>query len=292
MSRKTVKSIKPGQEITRWDEQWEKQAFWLAEFFKLHGRWPLAAENHPKKNRLGQWANRQRDLHDRGDLDSDRSKLLTSLGFAWGKPDARQSHWDEQLSHLLDYRRKFPKNWPFARQDFPKGNRLGLWVWRQRQAAAYGRLSKRRKERLTKLGFPFELPDSWEEHFQILKKYRAKNPAKWPKAREEFPAGHRLGLWCHLQRCAFKVGKLAKQRGTELNSIGFLWDVKQVNWMRYFDHLKTYKRKNLKIWPVLEAAILPDHRLIAWCSSQRFKRKKGILDKSRVALLDGIGFRW
>ena len=42
-------------------------------------------------------------------------------------------HWSGQFAHLQEYRRRYPDSWPFAREEFPKGNRLGLWVWRQRQ---------------------------------------------------------------------------------------------------------------------------------------------------------------
>ena len=175
---------------------------------------------------------------------------------------------------------------------FPKGNRLGLWVWRQRQGFASHKLPKRRRESLERIHFPFELPDSWETHYQTLKNYRAKNPSRWPKAREEFPSGNRLGLWCHLQRCAYKANKLLPERASKLEKVGFQWSVKQVSWMRFFDLLKEYKRLNPKKWPVLEASALKDRRLIAWCSTQRHKRKIGKLEKSQIAALDGLGFRW
>ncbi len=277
---------------TRWDSQWVKQFSYLVKFHERNGRWPKASEDFPGDNRLGQWSNRQRDLRERGLLDSERVALLRKAGFAWDKPDARALHWNDQYEYLIEFRKKFKDSWPYARQEFPKGNRLGLWVWRQRQAVVSRKLSKARKALLEKIVFPFELPDSWEEHYQNLKLYRAKHPGRWPKAREEFPKGNRLGLWCHLQRCAYKVDKLWPDRVAKLEKVGFQWSVKQVSWMRFYDLLKNYKKQNPRKWPVLEASALQDRRLIAWCSTQRHKRDIGKLDKGQIAMLDGLGFRW
>ena len=278
--------------ITRWDTQWSKQLSHLKKFLERNGRLPKASEEFPKDNRLGQWANRQRDLRKRGLLDAERVKALRDAGFRWEKSDARAMHWNDQYAYLIEFRKKNPNSWPFARQEFPKGNRLGLWVWRQRQGAASRKLSKKRRETLERMHFPFELPDSWEEHYQTLRQYRVKNPSNWPKAREEFPKGNRLGLWCHLQRCAYKVEKLLPERISKLEKVGFQWSVKEVSWNRFFELLKTYKKLNPKKWPVLEASALQDRRLIAWCSIQRHKRQIGKLDKSYIAQLDALGFRW
>jgi hypothetical protein len=264
----------------------------LTKFRASNGRWPKVTEEFPAGNRLGQWANRQRDLRVRNDLDTRRVRLLQKAGFTWERNDERESHWSEQFRYLLEFRKKFPNRWPFARQEFPAGNRLGLWVWRQRQSFAQGGLPKSRKARLEKIGFPFELPDTWEEQYKTLKQYRAKHAGRWPKAREEFPKGKRLGLWCHLQRCAYKAGKLPPDRAAKLKKIGFQWSVKEVSWMRYYDVLRTYKKKHASKWPVLEAAALEDRRVIAWCSMQRHKRRTGKLDKGKIALMDKIGFRW
>jgi len=281
---------KPG---TRWDALWAKQYEHLVRFHaKYPKRWPKALEEFPKGNRLGQWVLRQRDLKETGSIEPARAALLNKIGFTWEKVDERETHWDDQFSYLKDFRKKNPKRWPFAREEFPKGNRLGLWVWRQRQNFARKTLEKDRRLQLEKIGFPLVLPDAWDTHWQTLKSYRAKFPQRWPKAREEFPKGNRLGLWCHLQRCAYKAGTLEKDRVRKLEKLGFQWSVKQVSWSRYFEMLKAYKKANPKVWPVLEASALDDRRLIAWCSTQRHKHRMGKLSAEQVAQLEKIGFRW
>lgn len=294
-SKKDKSKSKASQEVfeTRWDEQWMRQYGHLARYrARNRDSWPSTLEEFPTGNRLGQWAHRQRDLFARRKLSQDRVKLLGKLDFPWEKTDERQSHWSGQFAHLQEYRRRHPDRWPFAREEFPRGNRLGLWVWRQRQNNARKKLPKARHAALVKLGFPLVLPDSWETHFQTLKDYRAKHGNRWPKAREEFPAGNRLGLWCHLQRCAYKADKLLPERVAKLNRIGFLWSVKNLGWERYYQQLKDYKRKNAAKWPSLDASALQDKKLISWCSAQRHKRKLKKLDKEKVQLLDKLNFRW
>jgi len=129
---------------SRWDAQWRKQFSRLTKFRAHEGRWPKVTEEFPARNRIGQWANRQRELRERGELEAGRVRLLREAGFAWKKNDERASHWNGQYEHLVEFRRRFPGDWPFARQEFPKGNRLGLWVWRQRQAFSYRRLPRKR----------------------------------------------------------------------------------------------------------------------------------------------------
>lgn len=288
---------KPNQtgkaKTSRWDRRWMRQFEYLMRFRNKNSHeWPSTLEEFPKGNRIGQWLNRQRDLQSRKQLPKYRVRLLDKISLPMEKTDERASRWDEQLRFLKEYRRAHPNRWPFAREEFPKGNRLGLWVWRQRQNFALKKLEKNRQEDLLKLDFPLALPDRWESHYKTLKEYRIKHPQAWPKAREEFPEGNRLGLWCHLQRCAFKANKLPSDHISKMNRIGFPWSVKHLSWTKYYEQLKEYKRKYPAKWPLLEAASLEDKKLTSWCSAQRHKRKLKKLDRDKSALLDKLGFRW
>lgn len=281
------------RESSRWESQWARQYENLQKFRRKNAdRWPGSSEEYPAGNRLGQWCQRQRDLQERGELSKERAGLLKKVGFSWEKADDRETHWMEQYAYLKEYRKKNPGKWPFAREEFPKGNRLGLWVWRQRQNFARGTLEGDRQGLLEKVNFPLELPDSWTTHLENLAQYRQRHPDRWPKAREEFPKGNRLGLWCHLQRCANKAGKLAPDRVKDLTRLGFLWSVKDFNWERNFNLLKEYKKKVGKKWPVVESTSPAGKRLAYWCSTQRLKRKIGKLDEEKIDRLDRLGFRW
>jgi hypothetical protein len=78
----------------------------------------------------------------------------------------------------------------------------------------------------------------------------------------------------------------------DLDKFGFLWNVKEVSWSRFYELLKEYKRANPEKWPVLQATALKERRLIAWCSIQRGKYRAGRLTADQVARLEKIGFRW
>src|SRR5690606_32317850 len=102
----SAKASAPAPARTRWDAQWDKQLSHLVKFHDKHGRWPKASEEFPKGNRIGLWANRQRDLRERGELDTQRVAALQKAGFEWNKTDARGMHWDEQYAHLIEFRRR------------------------------------------------------------------------------------------------------------------------------------------------------------------------------------------
>lgn len=210
-----------------WDSRWNEQFEQVQAFLKKNGgRWPKAGARQAAETRLGQWCQRQREKKDAGALSKERIALLRQAGFTWDKPDLRGGNWKDQYQSLIAYRKSSPDSWPRAREDFPKGNRLGLWAWRQRQSFQAGELSKERAGLLKKIGFPLALPEVWQEQFKRLKEFRRKNGGRWPKAREEYPEGNRLGLWCHLQRTAYKAGKLKDDRLEQMEKIGFPFSVR------------------------------------------------------------------
>ena len=60
----------------------QRTARWWGWSRLVLGRWPLAAENHPKSNRLGQWANRQRDLREREPVIAHRAAFRRTMRIA------------------------------------------------------------------------------------------------------------------------------------------------------------------------------------------------------------------
>ncbi len=278
---------------TRWEAQW----LWQFENIKRYRKkfpqaWPELVTEFPPGNKLGQWVQRQRLLKTQKQMSKERLDLLQKQGFPWEKTDAREMHWMQQYQHLQQYRKKNSMEWPFAREEFPKGNLLGLWVWRQRQLFQKEQLPKERLELLKKIKFPLELPDYWELHFNTLKDFRKKNPDTWPKAREEFPKGNRLGLWLHLQRCAYKEKKLTADRIKKLSQIGVVWFVKDANWQKNYETLKDFKKKHPNLWPLGTVASENNTVLVAWLNSQRQQRRHGRLNSEREALLTKIGVKW
>ena len=129
---------------------WLSQYETLLEFRKKYpDRWPKTLEEFPKGNKLGSWCHVQRRDHKKGLLSKERIELLNKISFTWERDDT----WMLQYETLLEFREKYPNHWPAHREEFPKGNKLGLWCHHQRQDLKKGRLSKEQIELLNKIGF-------------------------------------------------------------------------------------------------------------------------------------------
>jgi hypothetical protein len=131
----------------------------------------------------------------------------------------------------------------------------------------------------------------WDEQYNHLKTYRLIHKDRWPKQREEYPAGNGLGLWCYHQRQALKKGKLPPLRRRRLEAIRFPWDG-QWQWMRQYKLLLKWRDKHPSEWPTCHCEWPPNNKLGNWCHSQRTMHKRGTLAPVRVDLLNHIEFSW
>ena len=168
-----------------------------------------------------------------------------------------------------------------------KNPSLGNWVSDQRKPVIKGKLSKERVNRLTAIGFDWNLRASvWEERFHALEQYKDKHgncnvPRGWPN-------NPNLAAWVAVQRKRKIIGKISTERVTRLTTIGFNWDPFASVWEESFHALKQYKDKhgNCNVpmkWPKKPG-------LGQWVILQR--KIKGRLSKERVDRLTEIGFDW
>ncbi len=151
------------------------------------------------------------------------SKIFTKKVSPASDQDKRESRWNRQFDLLKKFIAKNPGKLPKSREEFPKGNNLGLWLFHQRESFSRGTLLKLRSEQLKKAGVALVLPDRWEDQYENLLQFLKKFPERWPKVREEFPKGNNIGFWCHKQRQDKKRGKLTKDKLAKLNKIKFFW---------------------------------------------------------------------
>ena len=85
----------------------------------------------------------------------------------------------------------------------------------------------------------------WNRHFAIAKKFYLKH------GHLQIPNNYtykniKLGRWIGTQRYDYKKRKnpyFTKKRIKKLESIGMIWDAKQIKWEKMYNELKTYKNK-------------------------------------------------
>jgi superfamily II DNA or RNA helicase len=202
-----------------WAEQYNR----LRTFLALHdGSHPKASDEFPKGNRLGAWCREQRKMRSNGRLPEDRIRKLNGIGFEWA-PRQKDDRWLEQYTHLRAYRQRNGHCRIVSGEQFPEGNDLGRWCENQRASRRKGKLSTERERLLNEVAFLWEpVADRWMEYFQYLIAFNRKHPDRIPNAKEEFPAGCKLGTWCVRQRQRHGEGKLQPNQEHLLRGVGLI----------------------------------------------------------------------
>lgn len=159
----------------------------------------------------------------------------------------------------------------------------------QRREYKSSKLSLDRVARLEQLGFVWDpLAAAWEEMFAALCAYKLTHgDGNVPKRGKDNP---QLGVWCGVQRRAYKTNKLSPDRVKRLEELGFVWDQLAVAWEEMFAALRAYAETH-------GDCNVPQNckgnvKLGAWCSTQRMQYKKDRLSRDRVQRLEQLGFRW
>jgi len=124
--------------------------------------------------------------------------------------------------------------------------------------------------------------DAWDLRYEELTDYKEKHgDCNVPQSMGG------LGEWVQRRRQDYKKGKLSKERTARLESIGYVWDLREHSWSEYFDQLTNYKAKNGDCNVPMSQGPLG-----VWANNHREMHKKGKLSDERIARLEGIGFIW
>ena len=94
-------------------------------------------------------------------------------------------------------------------------------------------------------------------------------------------------MWVSTQRKDYSKEKLSDTRRDALNSVGFDFDPHETAWIRMYENLVDYqKREGHCLVPTSEA------KLGKWVSTQRTSKASGMMDPRHEQLLNEIGFLW
>lgn len=165
---------------------------------------------------------------------------------------------------------------------------------KQRGAHAAGTLTRERADQLNALGFLWATPDTWERGFAVYESWMVeKGDPHVPglTVHKDF----KLGTWVSTQRQAHGQGRLAPQRFDRLDSVGFIWDAKDLasntKWEKGYASFVSWVREMSD--PHVPTGTEHDgFGLGNWVSRQRVAYRSGALSRARIARLDAIGFVW
>jgi superfamily II DNA or RNA helicase len=240
--------------------------------------------------KLGGWVSERRASFRQGKLDAAKIEELNSVDFIW---DAENYLWKRGLTAYKKYVMEFSS--PLVPKAYPKQNGLNLsnWVIVKRREFVDGKLSSDRINALNELGFVWDsIQYEWDKGMIALKNYIAKhNDCNVPVAYKS-PHNLTLGSWVRTCRKNKMNNKLSKEKVTELDLLGFIWDVDKYNWEQGVSAFKAYKKLN-------GDCLVPDSfvdgngfSLGAWLRTCKKKYKNKVLTIDKIFTLEEIGIIW
>jgi DNA-binding SARP family transcriptional activator len=255
-------------------------------------------QNFKKDPKLGKWVTHQRTHYKNKRMTAERINCLDSIGFIWDLCDVQ---WMEMYQKLVANKKNhMSTNVP---QNFKKDPKLGKWVSTQRRNYndKNKRMTAERINHLDSIGFIWDLRDAqWMEMYQKLVAYK-KNHNMSTNVPRYFKEDPKLGDWVSTQRTYYnnenkkltaeRINRLlTAERINRLDSIGFIWDLRDAQWMEMYQKLVAYKKNHKSI--NVPDKCPADPKLGNWVSTQRAFYNNKRMTAERFNHLDSIGFIW
>lgn len=250
---------------------------------------------------LAHWVSQQRLSYHENKISPERIKILEEWGFCWKLQhskwyESRELGWDDMMKRLLAFHIEFGHaNVPIK---YEKDKPLGRWVKNQRDYRERDTLSTNQVERLDALGFCWRCKKrhNWDEMLDRLMTYKAVNGDCIVS--QSYKPDPQLGKWCQNQRAEYNKQKMAPDRITKLEALGFVWRLRDpavertvTSWDDMLAKLQAYK-----IWNghcnVPGRRYKADPSLGIWVESQRSRYKQEKLSPEKIQKLESMDFVW
>jgi hypothetical protein len=268
------------------DSAWSEGFNTLCQFFNREGHCNIPAKHVENDFLLGRWVSNLRKKYTKGLISDAQLRELNSVGFVW---DPLGDLWEKGFQCLLEFKLREGHCLVHTKHKEGKFN-LGQWVSDQRKNRSNNSLSCERISRLDSIGFSWvvrSLDSLWELGYAALVSFKER------ESHCNVPHGHientvKLGLWVSTQRTRLRKGRMLESELRLLNSIGFVWDPAESNWLDAYRCLADFVRRegHFRV-PQLhnEGGII----LGMWIKYQLKKMKEGKLSEDKVNLLRNLG---
>jgi hypothetical protein len=204
------------------DAFWDKNYAALVAYKEDHGYC-----NVPKDGgSLADWCFNVKARRRKGTLTPEQIAQLNELGFCWNN---RQARWDKSYAELVAFKEAHGHCRVPAEKSL-----LGSWCSVQRCSKA--RLTSERIARLDALGFCWDIfGTAWDKNYAELVAYKEANGDCNP------PPSTSLRNWCDNMRRHRKRGELSSEQITQLDALGFCWELQAALWNKTYAELVAYE---------------------------------------------------
>jgi superfamily II DNA or RNA helicase len=269
-------------------DTWKKGMKELEMYVKSHG--DLAVNQSyisPSGFDLGNWVNTLR--YPKNPLKAERKAELDKIGFIWNIPE---HEWEVHYKALLTYRDDHGDCLVNYKYICPKTQlELGKWVRSKRRSRNLGKMDEAHERLLDKIDFIWDEREYiWDKSFKALENYKKLHGDCLVPSNHVSDCGVKLGSWVSTQRKNHKKGEISAKRTALLNSLKFVWNTNDYEWMASYKLLKQYKAEYGNSNVAQKYNNPPYLKLGYWVSTQRQNKSK--LSQKRLKLLEEVGFVW
>lgn len=269
----------------KYSNAWDLAFAHLTAYVEMHGDC-LVPTNYqtPDGYRLGDWVVRTR--YRRNNLTNHQEKRLKKLGFVWNSIDEQ---WRRGVAALSQYKKRYGDC--LVRKNFVDENGFELGKWVRITRGRRDKLNDQKQTQLKRVGFIWDVYS-----YQLtkgLKQYK-----KYIKANKDFSInkdhidhdGFKLGSWVQSQRGQMRAGTLKPEHVSKLDSLGFIWNARDVQWEEMFSELERYIKSYGDTLVPKNYVTKSGLKLGVWVGNQRVTAER--ISDSRMSRLNAIGFIW
>ncbi|WP_284741824.1 DEAD/DEAH box helicase [Amycolatopsis sp. RTGN1] len=277
------------------DAIWTTALGHVRAFHKIHGHIDIPVKTVAEDGyRIGTWLGWQRKFYKQGALTKERIQALEQLGITWNLGEDKWTRaWDAGIEAAQRYRDEHgdlevPHNHIAA-----NGHKLGIWLGKQRQDYAKGKLSAERITALAEIGMVWvKLDHVWQQAYKHACAYRERNghldvPSAWKTT-----DGFSLGTWILNQRKKHREGTLLADQVRALEDIGIVWSIHDAKWNRGYEEARDYFDRNKDLRVHYKWVAPSGFKLGAWIADQRKAHGAESLAQARIEKLNAIGMYW
>ena len=257
-------------------------------------------------------------------LTKEQERRLTAIGINW--KSRRNTTWEKSYQAACNYYKEYHNLDVPAAYLTEDGFRLGRWIRQQREkykkiavklqkegrsTEEFSNLYKEQEQnvetaldkksidqikRLEQIGMNWGNRDSWEQRFELAKKYYEKH------GNLEIPGdcvveGVWLGRWLNEQKLKFEGKRektLTKEQETKLSSIGVGSGLSrsEMTWRRQYKEAEEFYQTHGNLSIPKRYIGKSGKNLGAWIQHQRANYRSGLLADWQIALLNQIGMVW
>lgn len=250
----------------------------------------LPAQSYVSENgaKLGKWIITQRiNYRNKSGISQERIDKLNGIGMSWQTLHERQ--WDEGYALAQRYHGEHGN----LKYVYGMPKKLSDWLIRQRRKQREGRLENWQFEKLSALGMEWEFEDSWEQKFELAKKYYEEHGNLDIPAAYKTEEGICLGTWYRGVRNQYNSNTLTEERRKKLETIGVRWEsVLARNWAQYYELADNYYKEHGNLNVNVNYTSPDGVNLGVWIAGQRYGRKMNRLSAEQIRRLDEIGMSW